>query len=114
MPPLPDWTREFPAPITVCDAQGVVLYMNLASQRQFANDGGAALIGQNLMACHPGESGDKLRALLENPRVNLYTIEKNGRKKMIHQSPWFQDGQFAGLVEMTLELPAEVPHFVRR
>jgi len=52
--------------------------------------------------------------MLANPRRNSYTIEKNGVKKIIYQSPWFQDGQYKGFVELSLEIPMEMPHFVRK
>ena len=45
--------------------------------------------------------------------MNVYTIEKHGIKKLIYQAPWYRDGEFAGLVELAIELPAELPHFVR-
>jgi hypothetical protein len=32
---------------------------------------------------------------------------------MIYQSPWFRDGEFAGLIELSLEIPMEMAHFVR-
>jgi hypothetical protein len=32
---------------------------------------------------------------------------------MIYQSPWFKDGEFAGLIELSLEIPMEMAHFVR-
>lgn len=38
---------------------------------------------------------------------------KDGMRKMIHQLPWFQDGVFSGVVELSFELPAALPHFVR-
>ena len=44
---------------------------------------------------------------------NVYTIEKNGVKKMIFQSPWYKDGIYAGFVELSLEIPFEMPHFIR-
>jgi len=44
---------------------------------------------------------------------NIYTVEKDGIKKLIYQSPWFNDGQYAGFVELSLEVPFEMPHFVR-
>ena len=49
----------------------------------------------------------------ENPELNAYTIEKNGIKKLIYQTPWFMDGKFSGLVEISLPLPEELPHFIR-
>jgi len=35
-------------------------------------------------------------------------------KKLIYQGPWFQDGKYGGLVELSLEIPMEMPHFVRQ
>ena len=40
-------------------------------------------------------------------------IEKKGIKKFVYQSPWYQEGQYAGFVEFVLEIPFELPHFVR-
>jgi hypothetical protein len=46
--------------------------------------------------------------------VNAYTIEKNGKKKMIYQTPWYSNGKYSGLVEISLPLPEELPHFIRK
>jgi hypothetical protein len=51
--------------------------------------------------------------LLDSRRANVYTIEKRGQKKLIYQAPWYQDGQYRGFIELSLELPAEMPHFIR-
>jgi hypothetical protein len=51
--------------------------------------------------------------MMQNPRVNVYTIEKRGRRRLIVQTPWFQDGLYAGLIELALEIPDQMPHFVR-
>jgi hypothetical protein len=66
------------------------------------------------MQCHPAEAQEKLKKMLETHESNVYTIEKNGIKKMIYQSPWYEEGKFHGIVELSLELPAELPHFVRQ
>ena len=55
-----------------------------------------------------------IRQFLQTGESNVYTIEKAGVKKLIHQSPWYKDGKIAGLVELSLELPAEMPHYVRQ
>jgi transcriptional regulator with PAS, ATPase and Fis domain len=109
-----DWVNEFGAAVTVCDRDGVIVAMNDKSARTFEADGGRALIGTNLLACHPEPSRTQVAELLAAPRVNAYTIEKRGVKKLIYQAPWFEAGQFRGLVELSLELPAELPHFVRQ
>jgi transcriptional regulator with PAS, ATPase and Fis domain len=107
------WVTEFPAAITVVDTDGVILEMNHKSAVTFASDGGAELIGKNSLECHPEPSRSKLRQLLREQRANLYTIEKAGVKKLIAQIPWYQDGKFSGMVELAVEIPAEMPHFVR-
>ena len=80
----------------------------------FAKSGGGSLVGGNLLDCHPEPSKTKLKKMLAEPYTNAYTIEKNGVKKLIYQTPWLKDGRPAGLVELSLEIPAEMPHFVRK
>ena len=108
-----DWLKEFPAAITVCDANGIIVEMNDKAARGYEKDGGYALIGKQLLDCHSEASRDKVKRLLDTHEKNVYTIEKNGVKKLIFQSPWFKDGKYAGLVELSLEIPFEMPHFVR-
>lgn len=107
------WVEEFPGSVTVCDPQGVILRMNRRAAETFAKDGGAALVGKSLLDCHPEPARAKLKALLESREKNAYTIEKAGKKKLIYQSPWYEGGEFRGLVELSLDLPLELPHFVR-
>lgn len=109
-----DWVTNFPGAVTVCDRQGVILFLNEKAQAKLAKEGGAALVGKNLLDCHPEPARRKLEELLANPRVNVYTIEKNSQKKLIYQAPWTQSGVVAGLVELSLELPNPLPHFVRK
>jgi len=54
-----------------------------------------------------------IEELLAKRETNVYTIEKNGRKKLIYQTPWFEKGEFRGIVELALPIPFEVSHFVR-
>ena len=107
------WIKEFQGAVTVCDPQGIILEMNDKSARTFENDGGRALIGSNLFDCHPEPSRSKLMALMQERRTNIYTIEKKGIKKLIYQSPIYDRGVYAGFVELSLEIPFDMPHFVR-
>jgi len=107
------WVKSFPAAITVCDAQGIILEMNEAALEVFRADGGEKLLGSNLLDCHSERSRRILEEMMTNQRANVYTIEKNGRKKLIYQSPWYKDGQYAGFIELSLVIPAEMPHFIR-
>ena len=108
------WLKEFDVAVTVCDRDGVLLEMNDKAIKTFAKDGGAKLIGTNMMACHHGESKEKVKKLLEAGEKNVYTIEKEGVKKLIYQAPWYKDGEYAGFVEMSLVIPFEMPHFIRK
>jgi len=108
-----DWLNGGDVAITVCDRQGIIIYMNEQARRTFAADGGKALVGKSLMDCHPETARQKIRAIMETGASNSYTIEKNGVKKLIHQAPWFQDGEMGGLAEFSMVIPVSLPHFVR-
>jgi len=108
-----DWIREFPAAITVCDSTGKIVAMNDKACITFAADGGVRLIGTNLIDCHSEPARSKVTDLLKSKSLNVYTIDKGGIKKLIYQSPWYENGEFAGFVEMSLPIPPEMPHFVR-
>ncbi len=107
------WADSVDVAMTVCDLDGVILYLNERAAATFAREGGRALLGTNLMACHPEPAQRRIRGILASRRANTYTIEKNGVRKLIHQAPWYQDGELAGLVEFSVVLPAELPHFNR-
>jgi PAS domain-containing protein len=100
-----NWTDGFSGAITVCDREGIVVYMNDLSRKQFAKTDDGDLIGKSLIDCHP----EPARSLLPNS----YTIEKRGIHKMIHQTPWMENGEFKGVVEISFEIPGELPQFVR-
>ena len=108
-----EWIEECRAAITVCDVQGNILDMNAKAAEVFTKYGGTALIGKSLLDCHPEPARTKLRGLLDSGEANIYTIEKDGQKKLIYQMPWYADGRLAGLVELSLEIPFAMPHFVR-
>lgn len=104
------WVDEFPGTIEVCDAQGILLEMN---DRAAAQEGGRSLIGSNILDCHPEPVRSKLKEMLESGRPNIYTIEKRGQKKLIYQAPWHSGGRYAGFVELSLDIPETMPHFIR-
>jgi len=108
-----NWTTEFNAAITVCNADGVITEMNNKSVLTFENDGGKELIGKNLFDCHPEPSRTQLKDIMDGQKTNVYTIEKGGKKKLIYQSPWYENGAYKGLVEIALEIPTEMLHFKR-
>ncbi len=110
---LPNWIEGLPCALTVCNHEGIVLAMNRRAGETFAKDGGLDMIGKNILNCHPEPARSKLAGMLESGLPNVYTIEKEGVRKLIYQSPWFDNGVYAGFMELSLPLPADMPHFVR-
>lgn len=111
---LPDWAFRMNCAVTVCDADCNIIYMNEKSRATFAARGGADLIGHNLMDYHNDRSKGIIRRLLADGGVNCYTIEKDGLRKMIYQTAWRDDdGAVAGLVEISMVIPEEMPHYIR-
>ena len=108
-----EWIKELPAAVTVCNEEGIILEMNDKAAKTFEKDGGYKLIGSNMLVCHPDLAREKTERLLAARVKNVYTIEKNGVKKLIFQSPWYKNGEYAGFVELSLEIPLEMPHFIR-
>ena len=109
-----DWVEEFPGAVTVCDLAGTVVAINGRARQTFAKWGGAALLGQSLLECHPEPARAKLLSLLASGGTNCYTIEKNGVRKLIYQAPWYSGGQRRGMIELSLEIPPQLPHYARQ
>lgn len=97
--------------VTVCDKEGIVLYMNERARATFAKSGD--MIGRSLMPCHSERSRAIIAHMLATGESNSYTISKNGQRKMIYQTPWREDGEVAGLVEISMVIPDEMPHYNR-
>ena len=100
------WAEEADCAVTVCDTEGVILYMNEKARATFAQHGD--LIGRN------ERSRETIRRMLASGGTNAYTIEKQGVRKMIYQTAWRERGEIRGLVEISMELPDEMPHYIRK
>jgi transcriptional regulator with PAS, ATPase and Fis domain len=111
---MDNWIKEFNGAITICNEKGIIIYMNDKAIRTFENDGGEKLIGTDILDCHPEPSKTILKNLMDERIVNTYTIEKNGVKKLIYQSPVYTDGVYSGFIELSLEIPFELPNFIRK
>ena len=94
--------------ITVADREGVVLYQN---DRSIAVNGDVR--GRSMLPCHSERSRAIIDRLITNGENNAYTISKRGLRKLIYQPPWYESGAVAGLVEFSLEIPEDMPHYVR-
>lgn len=106
------WADEMDCAVTVCDSEGTVIYMNRKSEETFNKDG-RSMIGQSMIPCHSPRSQEKIREMLQKGTTNSYTILKNGVKKMIYQTPWRENGIVMGLVEISMVIPEDMPHYVR-
>ena len=106
------WADDMNCAVTVCDRSGVIVYMNRKSQETFCKDG-QSMIGRSMIPCHNAHSQQKMHDMLEQGTSNSYTIQKNGVKKMIYQTPWRENGIVMGLVEISMVIPEEMPHYVR-
>ena len=107
------WIDDFPGAVTVCDLRGIILEMNEKAAEQYRQYGGKELVGKDLFDCHAEQSRGKLASLLESGERNVYTTESDGIRKLIYQAPWYRNNQRCGLVELVLEIPFDMPHFVR-
>ena len=105
------WSEEMNCAVTVCDTEGIILYMNEKARQTFARHGD--LIGKNMFDCHSPASQAMIRELLATGGTNAYTIEKEGLHKVIYQTAWRENGVVKGLVEISMVVPAEMPHYVR-
>lgn len=106
-----NWAEQLNCAVTVCDKEGLVIYMNECARATFASSGD--MVGRNLMPCHNDRSRGIIARMLSTGESNSYTITKNGRRKMIYQTPWRKDGEIAGLVEISMVIPDEMPHYNR-
>ena len=111
IPEYLQWPDNVNCAITVCDMDGVILYMNDRAKETFASHGD--LIGKNLFECHSEESKAKIRHMLATGESNAYTISKNGLRKVIYQTPWRRDGEIAGMAEISMAVLEEMPHYIR-
>lgn len=103
-----DFFSSIDGSITVSDTEGNVLYMNEKAASVFGN-----MVGKNMMGCHNSNSQQIISSLIANKETNAYTIEKNGVKKIIYQTPWYDEGKVGGLVEFSFVIPMEMPHHIR-
>jgi hypothetical protein len=108
-----DWIEEAPVAVTVTDAAGVIIAMNGCSRARYAAEGGVALIGTDVLACHPEPARTTTAAMYAAATANHYVVVRAGRRTAVHQVPWYRDGVFAGFVELQVPLPGELPEVTR-
>ena len=98
---------DAPGAVTVVDRQGVIVRMNPEAARYYAKSGGAALVGTNVLDCHPEPARSRVAAMLGTPYHNTYTTEKNGKRYFVTHTAWYADGEPAGIVEAIVDVSEE-------
>lgn len=107
-----EWAEGMACSVTVADADANIVYMNRKAREQYKKHGD--LIGRNLMDCHGERSQGIIRRLLTEGGTNAYTIEKHGVRKVIYQTAVTDAcGRVEGIVEISMVVPEEMPHYVR-
>ena len=107
-----------PIAITVTDRDLKIIDMNQHSA-DVNSHGSKHIIGNDLMGCHNAKSREIIQRMADTHTNNVYTIEKStpdGKKikKLIYQTPWYEaDGSYGGLMELSMEIPFDMPHYVR-
>ena len=109
-----DYFKEADVSVTVCDKEGRIIDMNDKSRKTFLKPGREELIGKNVLDCHPEPAKSLLADMLQHPRRNAYTIEKEGVKKLIYQTPWYENGEYMGFMELSMVIPFEMKHMIRK
>ena len=108
-----DWAEDIDLAVTVCDTKCTVVYQNKRSRETFGKDENKSMVGQSMIPCHSERSVGIIHKMLGENVDNVYTITKQGRKKLIFQTPWRVGGEVRGLVELSMVLPEGMPHYDR-
>ncbi len=107
-----EWAEGMACAVTAADKDGVIRYMNRRARLQYKKHGN--LIGKSLYDCHGERAAGIIRQLLAEGGTNAYTIEKNGQHKVIYQTATTDtEGCVCGIVEISMVVPEEMPHYVR-
>ena len=107
-----DWAEGMACAVTAADQEGVIKHLNFSARAQYKKYGDH--VGKSLYDCHGERAAGIIRRLLAEGGTNAYTIEKNGVRKMIYQTACTgADGRVEGIVEVSMVIPDELPHYVR-
>lgn len=75
-----------PASVVICDLNHIILYMNPAAVSNYANRGGASLIGRSLLDCHNPKSCEWIQKITawfagdaSHNRVHTFYNEKQNK-----------------------------------
>ena len=84
------------ASVTIADQDFRIRFMNDRSIAFYAEDGGAELVGKNLLDCHNAEQGTVIRDAYARYRAQ----KEDGAPESIVHIPLMVEGQFRGIAEL--------------
>ena len=91
--------------MTVCDTECVIVYQN---EKSVAVNGD--MRGKCMLGCHNDRSRGIIARILSEGATNSYTISKKGQ----HKDAADGSGRtVAGIVELSVVIPEEMPHYDR-
>ena len=74
------------AAVVICDTEHTIVYMNPAAVQNYANRGGAELVGKSLLACHNEQSNEMIRKIVswfadskEHNMIHTFYNEKQNK-----------------------------------
>jgi hypothetical protein len=94
------------AAVTIADQDFQISFMNDRATAFYAEDGGAKLIGRNLLDCHRDEHKTVIRAAYDRYRAGdltptRYHAQKEaGAPESIVHIPLMVEGEFRGIAEL--------------
>ncbi|PID90440.1 MAG: hypothetical protein CSA97_02870 [Bacteroidetes bacterium] len=98
--------------VTITDLEGRIVYLNPRSAEVNAGGDASKLLGEQVRDCHSARSNAIIERLMAG-ETNVYTISKKGQRKLIYQSPWRVGGEVKGLIEFSIVIPEDMPHYDR-
>ena len=94
------------AAVTIADQDFEISFMNDRAAAFYAADGGAGLIGRNLLDCHRDEHKAVIRAAYDRYRAGdltptrYHADKEDGASESIVHIPLMVEGQFRGIAEL--------------
>jgi transcriptional regulator with PAS, ATPase and Fis domain len=102
---MKDHLKEVNFTVSIADKQGTIIYLNdRAAKETFKKEGGYDLIGTNVLDCHPEPSKSKLSEMMKTHDTQTYFKGEGEAKRLIHQTPIYEDGKYAGYIELIIPL----------
>ena len=104
-----NWADDTNCAVTVCDTEGVVIYQN---KQSISVNGSIA--AKACSPCHNERSKGIIARILEKGDTNaLHHREKRDPQNDLQTAWRREDGTVGGIIELSMPIPAEMPHYVR-